>query len=136
MNFCMVVQNFPISIKNSIICIIFWQLLLITILFSQSINPQFDQITTEHGLSNNRVNAILKDSKGFMWFGTADGLNRFDGNEFKIYKYNPDDSTSISGNNVISLCEDRKGNIWVGTFGDGLNRFDRSTGKFTRQDDG
>ena len=97
----MVVQNFPISIKNSIICIIFWQLLLITILFSQSINPQFDQITTEHGLSNNRVNAILKDSKGFMWFGTNDGLNKYDGYNLTVYRHNPEDPHSLCDNTIL-----------------------------------
>ena len=134
MNFCMVIQKFKLLTFNTIIYIIFCQSTIITTLVSQSIPVQFDQITTEQGLPNNRINAILKDSKGFMWFGTADGLCRYDGIRFIAYKYDPDDSTSISGNFVISLYEDRNGNIWVGTWGAGLNRFDRETGEFTRFD--
>lgn len=132
MNFCMLVQKFVPVTKNSIICIIGWQLTIITTLLSQSIYPQFEQITTDQGLSNNRINNTIKDSRGFIWIATADGLNRYDGNKFKIYKYDPDDSTSLADNFIYSLNEDRLGNIWVGTRSTGLNKLDRRTGKFTR----
>jgi ligand-binding sensor domain-containing protein len=128
----MLVQKFIPGTKNSIIFIIGWQLAIISTLFSQSIYPQFDQITTEHGLSNNRINNTIKDHKGFIWIATADGLNRYDGYKFKIFRYDPNDSTSLSDNFVYSICEDRLGNIWVGTRSAGLNKFNRKTGKFTR----
>jgi signal transduction histidine kinase/ligand-binding sensor domain-containing protein/DNA-binding response OmpR family regulator len=75
---------------------------------------------------------MLQDKKGFMWFGTEDGLNRFDGYQFKVYKNNPDDSTSISYNNVSAIYEDTAANIWLGTFTGEVNRFDPKTEIFTR----
>src|SRR5688500_6424022 len=92
-------------------------------------NHFFKRFNTKDGLSQASVNCILHDSKGFMWFGTDDGLNRFDGNQFKIFRNNPDDSTSIFGNAVRSIIEDEHGNIWVGTE-EGLNLFDRHLEKF------
>ncbi|MGB5528360.1 MAG: two-component regulator propeller domain-containing protein, partial [Ignavibacteriaceae bacterium] len=91
-------------------------------LFSQSIN--FKSLSTKDGLSNNKVVALLQDKTGFLWFGTEDGLNRFDGYEFKVYRNNPQDTNSISDNNIWSLFEDSEGNIWVGTKSGELNRYD------------
>jgi signal transduction histidine kinase/ligand-binding sensor domain-containing protein len=88
----------------------------------------------EQGLSHSTVNCILQDSYGFMWFGTEDGLNRYDGHDFTVYKHSPDDPHSLSRNRVWSLFEDSAGVLWVGTYGGGLNRFDRSTGQFARYD--
>jgi signal transduction histidine kinase/ligand-binding sensor domain-containing protein len=88
----------------------------------------------EQGLSHGSVNCILQDSYGFMWFGTDDGLNRYDGRDFILYKHNPDDPHSLSHDQVWSLFEDSSGVLWVGTFGGGLNRLDRDTGQFTRYD--
>jgi signal transduction histidine kinase/ligand-binding sensor domain-containing protein/DNA-binding NarL/FixJ family response regulator len=93
-------------------------------------NLYFKDITTEDGLSNNLVTCITQDSMGFMWFGTAYGLNRYDGNEFKIYYHDPKDPQSISWNAISSILEDSKGNLWIGTGGRGLNRFDRDQDKF------
>ncbi|HEY6435388.1 MAG TPA: two-component regulator propeller domain-containing protein, partial [Ignavibacteriaceae bacterium] len=82
--------------KNQQIYLTFLLLILINIseLYSQSIN--FANLTTKNGLSNNKVNAILQDKIGFIWFGTEDGLNCFDGYEFKVFRNNPSDSNSIS----------------------------------------
>lgn len=91
----------------------------------------FDHISVEDGLSQSEVNAILKDRDGFMWFGTVDGLNKYDGYRFTAYKNAPFDSTTLSHNYILCLHEDRAGNVWVGTEY-GLNRFDRLTGKFVR----
>jgi signal transduction histidine kinase/ligand-binding sensor domain-containing protein len=82
------------------------------------------------------VNCILHDSKGLMWFGTNDGLNRYDGYAFTVYKHDPDDPHSLSHNRVWSLYEDASGALWVGTYGGGLNRFDRGLEQFTRYDAG
>ncbi len=91
---------------------------------------RFERLTIEQGLSQNTVTAILKDSQGFMWFGTREGLNRFDGVTFRTFTYKPQNSGSISDNYIWSLLEDEQGSIWVGTAGGGLNRFDRTTERF------
>ncbi len=100
--------------------------------FAQDMSIRFEQITTEDGLSQSTVNTILQDSRGFLWFATEDGLNRYDGYEFKIYRNDPYDMFSISSNQVSSIIEDRHGAIWVGTKGGGLNKFDREQDRFIR----
>lgn len=76
---------------------------------------RFINFEIEDGLSSNTVRSILQDSHGFMWFGTENGLNRFDGYTFKTYFNNPNDSTSLGNNYVYALFEDKKGILWIGT---------------------
>ncbi len=90
---------------------------------------QFESISVEHGLSQSSVWSILQDSYGFMWFGTADGLNKYDGYSFQIFRHDPQDSNSLTENTVRALLEDRDGILWVGT-AVGLHRYDRTTGVF------
>jgi ligand-binding sensor domain-containing protein len=90
---------------------------------------RFKSYTVEQGLSDNHVLDILQDDKGFIWIGTTDGLNRYDGYRFVNYRNNPDDSTSISDNYIQSLAIDEDGLMWVGTK-NGLNIFDSETGAF------
>ena len=85
----------------------------------------FDNISLEEGLSNLTVYCILQDSYGFMWFGTEEGLNKFNGYDFTNYVHNTSDPNSISHNFITALHEDSEGYLWVGTFGGGLNKFDR-----------
>jgi signal transduction histidine kinase/ligand-binding sensor domain-containing protein len=85
---------------------------------------RFDHIRVEDGLSQNTINGILQDGGGFIWFGTEDGLNRYDGYGFKIYKHLPNDSTSLSNNYIWGLDQDSDGYIWIATDGGGINRFD------------
>ena len=92
----------------------------------------FSNIGVEQGLSHSDVYCITQDSKGFMWFGTGDGLNRYDGYSFTIFKHDPQDSLSLSQNFVLELLEDTTGALWVGTRGGGLNRFNHKTQQFTR----
>ncbi|MCP4217502.1 MAG: PAS domain-containing protein [bacterium] len=92
---------------------------------------KFDHISLEHGLSQSSVNCLLQDRKGLMWFGTSDGLNKYDGYTFMVYKPMAGDSHSLSHNNVKVLYEDHAGVLWVGT-GRGLNRFNRETDTFTQ----
>ena len=81
------------------------------------------------GLSNNEVTAIIQDQRGFMWIGTRDGLNRFDGNEFKLYKENSEPGYRLSSSSVEDLFEDSRGNIWIGTKTGGVDRYDPATEK-------
>ncbi len=91
----------------------------------------FESITTANGLSQSDINTIHQDKDGFMWFGTHDGLNRYDGHSFKIYKPNPDNKFSISSNLIYRIEDDKDGNLWIGSTGGGLIYFDRTTEKFT-----
>ncbi len=84
----------------------------------------------EQGLSNFTVTAIAQDPQGFLWFGTEDGLNKYDGYEFTVYKNDPTDSTSLPGQNVPCLYVDRAGILWIGVSDVGLWRYDPSRDGF------
>ncbi|GAB2551712.1 sensor histidine kinase [Spirosoma aerophilum] len=96
---------------------------------------KFNHITTNEGLSQSHIGAILKDSKGFMWFGTEDGLNKYDGYKFTHYKQEQANETSICDSYVLDILEDKAGNLWIAT-SDGLDRFDRATDSFVHYPDG
>jgi signal transduction histidine kinase/ligand-binding sensor domain-containing protein len=96
-----------------------------------AVEARFERITTEDGLSHNNVNSILQDSQGFMWFGTIDGLNRYDGYSFTVYRHEQDNPNSLREDFIVSLYEDRAGILWVGTRGGWLEKYDRQTEQFT-----
>lgn len=98
---------------------------------AQKIDLKFEHIGTVDGLSQSTVSCMLQDSKGFMWFGTQDGLNKYDGYSFTSYHFDPADSSSILGNYIFSIIEDSKGNLWIGTES-GLNMFDQVNNTFVR----
>ena len=93
---------------------------------------RFERLSSTDGLSQNAGLVIFQDSRGYLWFGTQDGLNRYDGYAFKIFKHDPDDANSISYNSILAMEEDRAGFLWIGTWGGGLNRFDPVTESFVR----
>ncbi len=93
-------------------------------------NIEFNHLTSDDGLSQSSVFAILQDSEGYMWFGTNDGLNKYNGYEMTVYKHNPEDSSTVSGNNISYIYEDKSNNIWIGTTGAGLNRLDKENDRF------
>jgi len=95
---------------------------------------KFNNYTTMDGLSQISVTSITQDGKGFMWFGTRYGLNKFDGFNFKNYNYKSKDSTSISNNWITNIATDQKGNIWVGTK-KGLNKYSSKNDNFKRVKD-
>ena len=76
---------------------------------------QFEHLNSEDGLSQNAGLAIFQDSRGYLWIGTQDGLNRYDGYSFKTFKHDPEDPTSISHNSILSMAEDKDGTLWIGT---------------------
>src|SRR5687768_1661823 len=90
-------------------------LLLCTVGRAQTPKLKFKRIGIEQGLSNSTIESISQDKRGFMWFGTRDGLNRFDGYQMTVYRYHPRDSTSISDNYIRYIHSDKEGNLWVGT---------------------
>lgn len=94
-------------------------------------NLPFDKFTVEDGLSSNSINCLFQDSKGFLWIGTDDGLNRYDGYEFKQFKHNPKDSTSISDNVIQGIDEDSEGNIWLVTGKKGVSQYNILTEQFS-----
>ncbi|WP_139956906.1 two-component regulator propeller domain-containing protein [Flavicella sediminum] len=89
-----------------------------------------DHLSSEDGLSQNDVNCIYQDKQGFMWFGTHDGLNRYDGYAFRVYNLDPSNPKSINSNLIMDVVGDKTGNLWIGTTGSGLNYFDKSTEEF------
>lgn len=90
----------------------------------------FTSLTTKDGLSSNMVNAILKDRYGLLWLGTEDGLDKFDGHNFTVYRHKPGDPASLQANEILSLHEDKAGNLWVGTSGGSLSLYDRKRDAF------
>lgn len=108
--------------------------ILISLIISSTFLPaqpqqyRFDRITVEDGLSNNIVTTILEDSFGFIWFGTHEGLNRYDGKTIKKYIPNGKDTTSLYSGNVRSMVEDSYGNIWIAT--NALQCYDRFSDNF------
>lgn len=110
-----------------------WGLLMIGLIGLPSLVGQdlpFRKFTTEDGLSNNRVLSLLQDQFGFIWIGTRDGLNRYDGYGFKVFNHIPGQPNSISHNGVSALYEDGEGKIWIGT-GNGLDVYDPHTDQIT-----
>jgi signal transduction histidine kinase/ligand-binding sensor domain-containing protein/DNA-binding response OmpR family regulator len=109
--------------------LLFYLFLWPAIILSQP-KVNFKHYTTEDGLSQSYIFCMLQDRHGFMWFGTEDGLNKFDGYRFTVFRNISGDTTSLSYNNIRAVYEDQEGNIWAGTQTGELNRFDRKTETF------
>ena len=115
-------KNIPEAIKA--ITLVVFLLLEFNSGYSQRLH--FNTLSIYDGMSQNMINCILQDYQGFMWFGTKDGLNRYDGYSFKIYKANLYDSTSIGDNHISYLYEDDLHHLWISTQLGGLFLFDRT----------
>jgi len=111
------------------------RLLLISfLLLPLAVLPQqyfFSTYSLGEGLSQSVVNCLYQDSRGFIWAGTQNGLNKFNGYTFEVYSYNPSDTNSLSNNWIYSIAEDRGGDLWICTKS-GLNRFIRKENRFQR----
>lgn len=90
----------------------------------------FTYYTTDDGLAQTNVMVITQDTAGYMWFGTDDGLNKFDGYTFRVYKNDPNNPDSLSNNQIIGIEEEGDGTLWIATYRGGLNHFDPVSGKF------
>jgi signal transduction histidine kinase/ligand-binding sensor domain-containing protein/DNA-binding response OmpR family regulator len=99
---------------------------------AQETATQFTALTSKDGLSSNTVNAIIKDQQGFIWFGTEEGLNRYSGNEFKVYRQDSKGNTGLHSSEITVLFEDSKKTLWVGTAGGSLHYYDRSSDHFVQ----
>jgi signal transduction histidine kinase/ligand-binding sensor domain-containing protein/CheY-like chemotaxis protein len=109
----------------------FWLLLISTIAYPQTDHLSFEHLGTAQGLSQSNVICSLQDSRGFMWFGTREGLNKYNGYTFTVYKNETGNDKSLSNNLINAIVEDAEGNLWIATWGGGLDRFDRKTEQFT-----
>ena len=100
--------------------------------FSQTDKYIFRQLTDADGLSQSTIFAMIQDKDGYLWLGTIDGLNRYDGYEFRVYANDPSDDASISDNFISALYEDSDGLIWIGTVNGYLNSFNKKTEVFKK----
>ena len=132
-------SQLPSSATSPVWPLLALSLVLTSLLLTQSVfagsrladqrNVIFDRYTTEDGLSHASVTAITQDNYGFMWIGTQEGLNRFDGYKFENFYHNDDESGSISHHAIYEIFRDSLGNVWIGTE-NGLNRLNENTKKF------
>ncbi len=116
-----------VSLKSILLLLFFMPSLL---LLAQE-NFVFENYSIPQGLSNPTINCIYEDKFGFLWIGTEDGLCRYDGYEFKVYKNNPTDITSLPNNKITSICEDKDGNMWIGGF-NVLVKYQRENDRFIK----
>lgn len=97
---------------------------------AQENDLKFECFSIDDGLSHSKVNSIFQDDRGFLWLGTNDGLNKFDGYEFTAYRWKPNEAQGLSAQLVRVVMQDSKGNLWIGTEGGGVNLFDRDSNSF------
>ena len=114
-----------------------WTLLLAALLVISAKNPlqaqlvhKFESISTDQGLSQNYVQSIYCDDKGYLWFGTWDGLNRYDGRQFEIFKVNPEQKNSLTNNRIIDIWQDKQNTLWVKTNDGYIHYFIEETYEF------
>ncbi|PLX31344.1 MAG: hypothetical protein C0600_06010 [Ignavibacteria bacterium] len=131
-------RNFGRELRRTNLLVLFTWLALISVLSAQKLTAQnlgdygFDHWKVEDGLSQGTVLSVLQDSRGYLWLGTHDGLNKFDGYGFRIFRKDSDDPYSLNENIITALAEDRDGNIWIGTGGGGVNILDPRNERMVR----
>ncbi|MGM9511726.1 hybrid sensor histidine kinase/response regulator transcription factor [Larkinella sp. GY13] len=108
----------------------FWLVTCTLLSLDGQSQSKFNHLTTRNGLSHNTVMDLIQDDQGFLWVGTADGLNRYDGEQFRTYRRSARDTSSLSHNYINCLFKDRQHRLWVGTHSGGINRLDASGVRF------
>ncbi len=110
-----------------LICCFFMIFSFVPVFSQHQIN--FEHISLKEGLSQSSVKCILQDSKGFMWFGTFDGLNKYDGYKIEVFR-STQDTNSIAGNSINTIYEDSQNNLWIGISQTGLSKYNQITATF------
>ena len=105
---------------------------LVIALYGQTRSIRFDNYTIEEGLTQSSANAMIEDRQGFIWIGTQDGLHRFDGYSFQVFKHEPSNINSLSNSYIKNIIQDDNGLFWIGTESGGVNAFDPKRGSFKR----
>ena len=127
--------NHPFNCAFRLTLLAYW-LLIPCALIAQKKSPipflEFEQINLPGGLQGNTVNCMVEDAYGFVWFGTVNGLTRYDGRDFERFQHNPLDSNSLIDNYVEAILVDSKGTLWIGSLGKGLTKFNPSENTFKR----
>ena len=127
-------SNIPKALNRYSLFILFFisGTLVLSSLYGQinKLSIKFDNLSIKNGLSQSSPNCIFQDTRGLMWIGTEDGLNKYDGYSFIIYKPDQNNQYSISNSRILSITEDKSGDLWVGTNGGGLNKYDRKSDRF------
>ena len=123
-------MKFRVLVQILLCAILFWVIQMTGYGQISSADWRVTQYTIVEGLSQSAVSCILQDSRGFLWIGTQDGLNRFDGYQFTVFRHQPGDTASLSNSYIRAIVEDKTGRLWIGTR-DGLNRFDPESGTFS-----
>lgn len=100
--------------------------------FAPGAHLRFEHLTIDDGLSQNAGLALLQDRQGYLWIGTQDGLNRYDGYNLTQFKHDPENPNSLGHNGILALYQDKENLLWIGTWGGGLNQFNPATSQFTR----
>src|SRR5215469_1104631 len=121
--------NFGTRLRQALMCLAISILALGELQLCEAA-PRFHHISMEDGLSNNEVYQIIQDSKGYIWLATADGLNRYDGYSFKVFRHQQNNPDSLSGNFVNSTCEDSKGRLWLTPYPNGIDLYNPDTETF------
>ena len=125
------INHETLVVPNEIELLIFPIILIRSPLYAQDSEIQFDHLFAKNGLANNYVTKIIQDDQGFIWIGTVEGLNRYDGYSYKVFKNDPKDSTSLSDDWVTDIYEDKQNNIWIATRRYGLNKYNKLNESFT-----
>ncbi len=128
----------PVSFSRNLLLSFYVLIFFLPVLNSSSFNLiaseqelKFTNFTIEDGLSHSKVNCVYQDTQGFLWFGTNEGLNQYNGHQFTIFQQDPDNPYSLSANLIRCILEDSRGLFWVGTEAGGLNWYDRDQKRFT-----
>ena len=116
--------------KKTTGCFFYFVLFVAFVSYSQQETYIFKNFTAKDGLSQHDINCITQDNEGFLWFGTNDGLNKFDGYRFNVFKPINGNDATLSGRIVQDIQTDAFGNLWIATLDGGLNRYNAKTERF------